>query len=56
MKKIVALSLLGVAFLAGLAYAETAMEDLDDVYQDTAAFDGGDGSTINTSPAEYDEE
>jgi hypothetical protein len=33
----------------------SAMEDLEEVYQDTSAFDGGPGSTLNTSPAAYDE-
>lgn len=33
-----------------------AYDDLDDVYQDTMSFDGGPGSTINTSPAAYDSE
>lgn len=44
--------------LTGLAYDQSAFagayDDLDDVYQDTSAFDGGPGSTINTSPAAYD--
>lgn len=51
--KIVYLAL--AALLAtGTAYAGTASEDLADVYQNTEAFDGGPGSTINTSPAEAD--
>ena len=38
-----------------MAQAEqNALDDLQDVYQNTAAFDGGPGSTINTSPAAYD--
>ncbi len=37
------------------AFAGTATEDLGDVYENTSAFDGGPGSTINTSPAAYDD-
>ena len=34
---------------------ESAVQDANDVYQDTKAFDGGDGSTINVSPAAEDQ-
>ena len=55
MKKILVFAILCASLLAPLAaYAGTASEDLGDVYQDTQAFDGGPGSTINTSPAAYD--
>ncbi len=33
---------------------ESGAADLEAVYEDTAAFDGGDGSTINSSPADAD--
>ena len=50
MKKV---AIFGFALLAmvfsGLAYAGTASEDLADVIENTKAFDGGDGSTINTA-------
>lgn len=43
----------GFALLAlvvsGNAYAGTASEDLAAVIENTRAFDGGDGSTINTA-------
>jgi outer membrane lipoprotein-sorting protein len=57
MKKFFVLMLvLSFAVLAAPAFAEedSAAADLQEVYQDTAAFDGGPGSTINTSPAEAD--
>ena len=53
--------LLGVFFLAAgwvlvhpaAAYAEgPAADDLKQADQDTKTFDGGDGSTINTSPSD----
>lgn len=49
MKKAVAFSfaLLSLA-VAGFAHAGTASEDLAAVIENTKAFDGGDGSTINT--------
>ncbi len=40
---------------AQFAYAGTASQDASDVYQNTQAFDGGPGSTINTSPAAADQ-
>lgn len=36
--------------------AQDAEEDANDVYEDTEAFDGGSGSTINTSPDDEDGE
>ncbi len=36
------------------AFAGTAYEDANAVYEDTASFDGGYGSTINTEPNEAD--
>lgn len=36
--------------------AQDAEEDANDVYEWTGSFDGGDGSTINTSPDEEDGE
>lgn len=38
------------------AFAGDAYDDLEDVYEDTMSFDGGYGSTINTSPEAYDSE
>ena len=56
MKKIFYLLLAGPSlfflFFAArpLAFAGSAAEDLSDVADNTKVFDGGDGSTINTSP------
>lgn len=44
----------GLILMGGSAFANSAVEDANAVYEDTAAFDGGDGSTINTSPNEDD--
>jgi hypothetical protein len=53
-----ALSVLALSALAAVyAYAEdenSGTADLEAVYQNTNAFDGGDGSTINVKPAEID--
>jgi hypothetical protein len=51
----VSLMLIVNFFTPSASWADDAMEDLETVYQDTSAFDGGPGSTINTSPAAYDE-
>lgn len=40
-----------VCFSAVPAFAEDAYEDLQGTYEDTSYFDGGPGSTINTSPS-----
>lgn len=49
-------AVLGVVVLgsACMAGAQDAVDDLQGVYQDTSVFDGGPGSTINTSPAYED--
>lgn len=55
MKRVLLLVFLfGFAMFSPLAFAETVYEDANDVYENTEAFDGGPGSTINTSPDEYD--
>ena len=55
MKRFVWTAVLLLVLSAGsAAYAESAYEDANDVYGWTGSFDGGDGSTINTSPDEYD--
>lgn len=48
MKKSFMLALAVMAF-SGTAFAGTPSEDLNDVLENTKAFDGGDGSTINTT-------
>jgi hypothetical protein len=40
----------GMILLVGAAHANSATDDANAVYEDTMAFDGGPGSTINTSP------
>ena len=48
------LAALAVVFmLAGMAFAG-AWDDAQSTYEDTSTFDGGSGSTINTSPSSYD--
>lgn len=52
MKKIVVLTLcLSLLACAAPVFAGTASEDLGDVYENTEAFDGGPGSTLNVSPS-----
>jgi hypothetical protein len=51
-KRILIVLFLILSAMAGgqALFAGTAADDLADVYEDTAAFDGGAGSTINVSP------
>ena len=56
-KKCFALLLVAL-FLLSIGFCEAsfagAYDDLEDTYEHTSAFDGGSGSTINTSPSAYD--
>ncbi len=55
MKKALLLVLcLGLILCSAQAFAGSANEDANDVYTNTESFDGGSGSTINTSPDAYD--
>ena len=50
-RMIITLFLILSAIAGGqVLFAGSASDDLADVYEDTAAFDGGDGSTLNVSP------
>ncbi len=46
--------LLSLILCSVQAFAGSACEDANDVYTNTESFDGGSGSTINTSPDAYD--
>ena len=59
MKKLVGtwvafLIVLGVLSPLSVAFAGSAEDDANNVYEWTGSFDGGDGSTLNTSPNEDD--
>ncbi|MDD5633846.1 MAG: hypothetical protein PHW46_01050 [Candidatus Omnitrophica bacterium] len=55
-KKVLYLTLVVMSFaLSPLAFAD-AQGDLNSTYDDTATFDGGDGSTINCNPSAGDSE
>ncbi len=47
---------IALLFATAPAALADAASDLEAVYENTEAFDGGPGSTINTSPATADEE